>query len=299
MLKRTITGIFILLFVVGFTALRLVSAYFFDAFVLILLYGCLFEVAKSYRQNGKEISIPILAIYPIVLFAIYAFSSPLMALVYEVAALIVCFIILMAIELIKNAIKRKNQTQLEGEELTKSLLSETFNTLTILVYPLSILGVLFGINHFGLNLGFVGIIMVFAVSMATDVFAYLFGSLIKGKKMAPEISPNKSISGMIFGAIGGMLMAGLGYLFFVHLGWLGSCFNEIALANKIVAFVLIGVLGTFLTQFGDLVESAIKRKANIKDFGTIFPGHGGFMDRVDGLMFTAALVFVVFTIFII
>jgi len=131
------------------------------------------------------------------------------------------------------------------------------------------------------------------------VFAYLFGSLIRGPKMAPEISPKKSISGMIFGAVGGMLAAGLGYLFFVHLGWFGNAFAGISNAKVITTFVLMGVVGTFLTQFGDLVASAYKRKVGIKDFGNIFPGHGGFMDRVDGLMFTATLVYILFALFII
>ena len=59
------------------------------------------------------------------------------------------------------------------------------------------------------------------------------------------------------------------------------------------------MFGTFLTQFGDLVASAYKRKAGIKDFGSIFPGHGGVMDRVDGSMFNALLVFVVFVLFLV
>ena len=131
-----------------------------------------------------------------------------------------------------------------------------------------------GINHFGLNIGYIGIIMTFAISMMTDVFAYLFGSLIRGAKMAPEISPKKSVAGMIFGALGGMLAAGLGYLFFVHLGWFGNAFSGASSANVIATFVLLGVFGTFLTQFGDLVASAFKRKVVIKDFVNIFPGHG-------------------------
>ena len=104
---------------------------------------------------------------------------------------------------------------------------------------------------------------------------------------------------MIFGALGGMLAAGLGYLFFVHLGWFGNVFASSSNGAVISTFVLLGVFGTFLTQFGDLVASAYKRKVGIKDFGSIFPGHGGFMDRVDGLMFTGTLVYVLFALFII
>ena len=64
-------------------------------------------------------------------------------------------------------------------------------------------------------------------------------------------------------------------------------------------FIIIGVLGSLINQLGDLIASAYKRKNNIKDFSNIFPGHGGFMDRVDGLMFTGSLVFVVFILFLV
>ena len=143
-----------------------------------------------------------------------------------------------------------------------------------------------------------GIILTFAITMFTDVFAYLFGVMLKGPKMAPEISPKKSVSGMIFGALGGMLASGLAYLAFVHYGLLGSNFAQLSTGEGIALFVLLGVVGTFLTQFGDLVASAYKRKVGIKDFGAIFPGHGGFMDRVDGLMFTGTLVYTLFALFL-
>ena len=69
--------------------------------------------------------------------------------------------------------------------------------------------------------------------------------------------------------------------------------------EAVIMFVSLGVVGTFATQFGDLVASTIKRKTGIKDFGSIFPGHGGFMDRIDGAMFTSLLVFIVFALFLV
>ena len=158
---------------------------------------------------------------------------------------------------------------------------------------------MFGLNHFGLNLGYIGIILVFGVSMATDTFAYLFGSLIKGKKLCPEISPNKSISGFVFGAIGGVLVSMLCMYLFYFKGLLVSPILELSTLEAVIMFSTIGIVGTIITQFGDLVASAIKRKTGIKDFGSIFPGHGGVMDRVDGSMFNALLVFVVFVLFLV
>lgn len=301
MLKRTITGFFILLFTAGFIALRQVSPLFFDAFMLIIVYGSVIEMALASKFSDRKIAQVLVFLYPALMAVIHIFSTSVqMALLLQIASALLMFVCLMASELIENAIIRKHgDTVNEPTEQNSKLLNQTKFSMFIVIYPTTLLGFLMGINHFGLNIGYIGIIMTFAISMMTDVFAYLFGSLIRGAKMAPEISPKKSVAGMIFGALGGMLAAGLGYLFFVHLGWFGNAFSGVPSANVIATFVLLGVFGTFLTQFGDLVASAFKRKVGIKDFGNIFPGHGGFMDRVDGLMFTGTLVYVLFALFII
>jgi phosphatidate cytidylyltransferase len=64
---------------------------------------------------------------------------------------------------------------------------------------------------------------------------------------------------------------------------------------SLVVLLIIGFVGAYITQLGDLVASALKRKVGIKDFSNVFPGHGGFMDRVDGLMFVSVFVYVVLT----
>ena len=300
MLKRTITGLIILLVTAGFIALREVSLLFFDAFALAIIIGSIVEMCLASKFSNKKVNKLLLIIYPALLAVIFILikdSGIVMLLI--LATFLLMFAMLMAKELISNSIIRKKGETIEDEkELNKSLLNETKNTLEIMVYPTTLLAFLFGINHFGLNIGYIGIIMTFAISMFTDVFAYLFGSLIRGPKMAPEISPKKSISGMIFGAIGGMLASGLSYLCFVHFGLFGSSFAHLDNHIIIIFFVVAGVIGTFLTQFGDLVASAYKRKVGIKDFGSIFPGHGGFMDRIDGLMFTGTLIYILIALFV-
>ena len=298
MLKRTITGFFILLVTAGFIALREVSPYFFDAFALAIIIGSIVEIALACKFSNKKVNKILLIVYPILLTCIYIFVKDNSTIVIlQVAAILLMFMLLMTKELIKNAIVRKKGETIEDpNELNKSLLNETKNTLEIMVYPTTLLAFLIGINHKGLDIGYVGIILTFAVSMFTDVFAYLFGSMIRGPKLAPEISPKKSISGMIFGVLGGVIAAGLGYLFFVYLGWFGNIFAGLENWVIIVVFVAIGFIGSFLTQFGDLVASSYKRKVGIKDFGSIFPGHGGFMDRVDGLMFVGSFIYCIFSL---
>ncbi len=303
MLKRTITGLVIVLLCAGFIALREVSPFFFDAFALIIIYGCLIEMNLSLDLYNRKSSKILALIYPLALFAIFAFipSSSLAGkeLMFVLLALLLAFAASMVKELIINTMKRRNG-EIEKDEklLNASLLNETRDTISILIYPTTLLGFFFGINHLGHEVGYVGIILVFAVTMFTDVFAYLFGSIIKGTRMAPEISPKKSVAGMIFGFVGGIVGAGLALWLFYFEGLFASSLVLIPLWKAILMFAVIGIFGSLLTQMGDLVASAIKRKVGIKDFGSIFPGHGGFMDRMDGLMFNVALVYLVFVLFL-
>lgn len=301
MLKRTITGLCILLVIAGFNALRLISPLFFDAFVLIIIYASLIEMFMAYKVADKKFLKTPLVIFPVGLWAIFKFTNN--PLIWFVVAMLALFIISMLCELIIDAKNRKiGNAELNTNEknVNRPLLSLTKTTLQVAIYPTTLLAFLFGINNLGLNLGFIGLIMVFAISIFTDVFAYCFGMMLGQKskgKLAPEISPKKSIIGAIFGAIGGLIAGGLGWLFFYYLGWFNAI-TTLSLTNSIILFALIGVFGSLLTQFGDLVASAFKRTVGLKDFGNIFPGHGGFMDRVDGQMFCAVCVYALFILII-
>ena len=122
-----------------------------------------------------------------------------------------------------------------------------------------------------------GILIVFwtlALVWATDIGAYFSGRAIGGPKLAPQFSPNKTWAGLVGGVI---LTAAVSYV--LHLYW-GLPFY----------LVLLSIPLAVLAQMGDLFESWLKRKAGAKDSGTIFPGHGGVMDRLDGLIPVAPVV---------
>ncbi len=298
MLKRTITGLCILIVLAGFIALKLVSSLFFDAFVLIMIYACLIEMFLAYKVADKTFFIVPLVLLPIGLWAIFKFTT--MPLVFILIALLCVFIISMISELVISAKKRKQDTD-EDIESKPQLLSLTKSTMFVAVYPTLLLAFLFGINNFELSTSFVGLIMVFAISIFTDVFAYCFGMMLGQKsphKLAPEISPKKSVVGSVFGLIGGIIAGALGWLLFYHLNLIDGALASINLAESIVLFSVLGVFGSVLTQLGDLVASAFKRMVGLKDFGNIFPGHGGFMDRVDGQMFSATLVYLLFMVIV-
>jgi phosphatidate cytidylyltransferase len=121
--------------------------------------------------------------------------------------------------------------------------------------------------------GLTAILYLFAVVWATDIAAYFVGRSLGGPKLAPAISPGKTQSGAIGGAVGGVI-AGIALAAFAGLG------NLPLLA--LVAFLL-----SVVSQAGDLFESWVKRRHGVKDSGNIIPGHGGVMDRVDGLVAAA------------
>ena len=120
-----------------------------------------------------------------------------------------------------------------------------------------------------LNWVWFGIVLwVMVVTWATDIFAYFAGRSIGGPKLAPRISPNKTWAGLGGGVIGAAV-----------LGWLVASWLDMG-----PPFTWAGGLMGVIAQAGDLFESWLKRRAGVKDSGTILPGHGGALDRLDGLL---------------
>ena len=109
---------------------------------------------------------------------------------------------------------------------------------------------------------------IFVVTWATDIFAYFAGRAIGGPKLAPRISPNKTWAGLIGGIAGAAL-----------LGWLLATWFEME-----PFFLWMGGPMAAVAQAGDLYESWLKRRAGIKDSGSLLPGHGGVLDRLDGML---------------
>jgi phosphatidate cytidylyltransferase len=102
-------------------------------------------------------------------------------------------------------------------------------------------------------------------------------------KIAPKLSPKKSLEGCIGGVIGAAL---LGYLYALILG------NKITgISNPRILFAIIGASASVISQLGDMAASAIKRNYDIKDYGRLIPGHGGILDRFDSIIFTAPIVY--------
>lgn len=143
-------------------------------------------------------------------------------------------------------------------------------------------------NGYGDNdpmLGLAWTVFAFAITWAADSMAYVVGSLVGGPKLWPRFSPNKTWSGffggLAAGTLAGALLAGSFHNWF-------SFWPDMGLH----AFwgAVLGLLGALATMAGDLWESALKRRYGVKDAGKLIPGHGGLLDRVDGLMFAVVVV---------
>ncbi|AHZ85541.1 phosphatidate cytidylyltransferase [Bdellovibrio bacteriovorus] len=120
-------------------------------------------------------------------------------------------------------------------------------------------------------------IFLLAVVFAGDTLAYVFGVLFGKNKVMPSVSPKKSWQGSIGGIIGSVAAGLICWLFL---------FPE----NSVGVFLLLGGISGFVGQFGDFFESLLKRVADVKDSGKIMPGHGGVLDRVDGVLFASPVV---------
>lgn len=133
------------------------------------------------------------------------------------------------------------------------------------------------------NHGIEWFLCLLSVVFAGDIGAYIFGTALGRTKIAPRLSPNKSFEG----SFGGLLFSTAAAM----------CFSLLLPNTPLYVFVVVGALGGLFGQIGDFFESLMKRVSGVKDSGSIMPGHGGILDRLDGVLFAAPLFYVAATYF--
>ncbi len=133
------------------------------------------------------------------------------------------------------------------------------------------------------------LMLIFVCAWLTDTGAYFTGRALGKHKLIPHVSPNKTVEGAVGGVITAIVSCIVYFMLYVKFaeggtlsGWLPFVF---------VAGAVIGGVSSVFAQLGDLAASAIKRDTGVKDFGKIFPGHGGFMDRFDSVLFIAPIIY--------
>ena len=195
-------------------------------------------------------------------------------------------------------------TKLAPTTYTHLLLMWTFGTVclgllmtlirkdhNVLDGPVTSLGLLY-IGFFAAHMSLINCIvkykyMVWLVLLAAfgqDTFAYFSGYLFGKHKMAPNISPKKTVEGAVGGVIGATIICGV-------FGWF-------VYRPEFVHCIIIGFVGAFFGIAGDLIASAFKRNMGIKDYGNLIPGHGGVMDRFDSVVLVAPFVYYYILLFI-
>ncbi|MBR5229159.1 MAG: phosphatidate cytidylyltransferase [Firmicutes bacterium] len=133
--------------------------------------------------------------------------------------------------------------------------------------------------HLGRLPGASPVWLIFITAFGSDIFAYFGGYLFGKHKLCPAISPKKTVEGAISGVVCTIVLTVL----FAHFFLKGDI--------NVFLYVLVGLTGSIVSMFGDLTASIFKRKMGIKDYGTLIPGHGGVLDRVDSVLFTAPMVY--------
>jgi len=129
-------------------------------------------------------------------------------------------------------------------------------------------------------------LLTFIGPWVSDTFAYFCGRLFGRHKLIPEVSPKKTIEG----SIGGILFTAVG---FVVYGFIIGRLTDASVTPAYVPLAVTGMIVSVISQIGDLAASLIKRNYGIKDYGFIFPGHGGVLDRFDSVLLTAPVLLIV------
>ena len=303
---RLITGFVYVFVLIAFFALKVfISKLFFDALLLAFCIIGTFEMTRAFKDKlhiSQRIAVMIFSALVVIAYALSDFIfadilrislpsgsvqdavgrnyAPHITVVAVIAGFSVIFGLLVFAH-------------------SKVTLESTGYALISYIYPTCFIVVLTACNHLEIY-SELAILFVFSVAPFADSLAYVFGKLLGKKlpaKMAPNVSPKKTLIGGFGGLLGGAV--GAVFVFFVSygltllddligvpdLGW------ELELsAMNILFFIGLGVLTAAFSQFGDLVESAIKRKLGIKDMGKLLPGHGGILDRIDSALYGGLVV---------
>ena len=310
MKQRIITGATLVAILVLVLLARQLSTYIFDAFmVIIAMYAC-YETSRLFAKMGVYNNKYFAIAYPLFAYGLFVLCLNLgmrwyMLILMELALIIVFvmaqwFLSLIMYKSTKNEIATRNlKLRVESFSIYKAI-----QTMYIYLYPAILMLFFVFINDISVmsdyfttytsNALFListfGLILTFIIPIFTDTFAYLTGSLFKGRKLCPKISPNKTISGAVGGVFWGTISPVLLYLIFNAFDMYAEVFTQVGFAFW--HFIIIGFIASLVCELGDLLESYIKRKANVKDSGDILPGHGGILDRMDSHIVCAPLIFI-------
>jgi len=262
LLTRSLFGlIYVIIVLVG---LQVSYLRFWLFFIFMLL--ALIEFGKLIKVHNSLLILPAIAIYFL--------SSSFQDLYFDLNIerwqnLLIAFaILILMIPLIQFILGK----------ITNEILSGLYLSMFYIVFPFALL----------LHLDWHLILFVFVIIWSSDSFAYLAGSNFGKHKLAPHISPKKSVEGLVGGLVGSIIVSILYYFLAKE--------TSFDLRFSIYIYLMYAIVIVIFGTLGDLLESKFKRGAGVKDSGKIMPGHGGILDRLDSFIFAIPFVFVLFLI---
>lgn len=264
MKMRIIVGIPLVLLMIG--------ALYFGGYALLTIlslftFAAVYEIGLMFRRKGFHPVMSPSYVFSLTFCFIYHFFGLLPLIILYMSAVMA--------------------TMIESLLTKTHSINDTVPSLFICCYPtlflMCMLLVYFSFDH---SIALVAGGMAYAAPSCADTFAYFGGTLLGKHKLCPQISPKKTVEGAAFALLGGLAF-GVGMYFLQRLWG-----ENIHLA----VLMLLGLGCGVLSEFGDLFASTLKRWANIKDFSSIFPGHGGAVDRIDSILFCSPLVLCVFVV---
>ena len=265
MKQRIITGIILLLIVVPiFLAKMLYDINDFIYFLGFVLAVIAMNEMISVKENEKTLPFEVhLLAYLAVIYI--GFAESINTIFTEVSIIEINILPFLLILLMLIVVFRRNFKFSDAGFILFSVLyiGLAFNTL---------------VKYFLKTNGMYELLYVILIAIFTDTFAYFTGTFFGKHKLCPQISPKKTIEGSLGGTIIATILVTI-YVLVV---------DKIVLFNSSLIFIIgLTIVLSIISQFGDLAMSVIKRQYRVKDYGNIFPGHGGVLDRLDSILFTS------------
>lgn len=311
MKQRILTGMALIAFLVLMFLSKTITTtnVVFDIFIALVACYAGYEMGELLKKIGYYNNKWFIIAYPAFSYAVYklcmvqSVSVVLMIVAQVGLALAFAGLVILCGVLTQKSTDNEIKTRKLKYSVKQFSVFKGVQTLFCMLYPCLIIGLLFIINNLDILtyqfakfegneqiMSFFLLVFTFAMPVIVDTFAMLTGSLFKGKKLCPNISPKKTISG----AIGGIVWGAVGSVAIFFIFNALKPYNGMFVALNITwwKILIAGIISSIFCQIGDLFESFLKRKANVKDSGDLLPGHGGILDRIDSHIANILVVFV-------
>ena len=268
MKTRVITGLVALAIFVPFLIFS--DTWAFGLAMAICSAVAVFEVLRCVKiHENLLVSVPLLTLSAVLPMYVYFAGGHLPFLRVAIPCILLCVLWLLAVAVFASE-------QISFPELCTAAF--------LCFYVICAFSSILFLRYYD-ELGALTYLLIFIGAWITDSSAYFCGMMFGKHKLIPQISPKKTVEG----SIGGILFCGLAFVFY---GWILRHWLHIATDFSYFLLFVYGVVVSVVSQIGDLSMSAVKRHYQIKDYGRIFPGHGGMLDRFDSILAVATVLFV-------